>query len=113
MGILDFSLLDAGILNAPGTPSAGDTATVRTTEVLERLSLDDKLQLVRGIKANYVGNVAAVASLPALTLQDGPAGVAQFRDVTAFPAPITLAASWDRDLVRRWGAAMAAEERGK
>jgi beta-glucosidase len=68
---------------------------------------------VHGIEGSYVGNVTAVASLPALTLQDGPAGVARFNDVTAFPAPITLAASWDRDLVKRWGAAMAAEERGK
>jgi beta-glucosidase len=39
--------------------------------------------------------------------------VAVFTGVTAFPAPITLAASWDRALVRRWGAAMAAEQRGK
>jgi beta-glucosidase len=60
-----------------------------------------------------VGNVAATAGLPALTLQDGPAGVARFGGVTAFPAPITLAASWNRELVQRWGAAMAAEERGK
>jgi len=112
-GVLDFSALDAGILNAPGTPTASDAATTRTTELLQTLSLDDKLQLVRGVQADYVGNVAAVAGLPALTLQDGPAGVARFGDVTAFPSPITLAASWDRDLVRRWGAAMAAEERGK
>ena len=112
-GVLDFSALDAGILNAPGTPTASDAATTRTTELLQTLSLDDKLQLVRGVQADYVGNVAAVAGLPALTLQDGPAGVARFGDVTAFPSPISLAASWDRDLVRRWGAAMAAEERGK
>ncbi|HWZ89286.1 MAG TPA: glycoside hydrolase family 3 C-terminal domain-containing protein, partial [Polyangiaceae bacterium] len=45
--------------------------------------------------------------------QDGPAGVARFSDVTAFPAPIALAASWDRDLVQSWGEAMAAEQRGK
>ena len=111
--VLDFSALDAGILNAPGTPSSSDAAAVRTAELLQSLSLDEKLQLVHGIDGTYVGNVAAVASLPVLTLQDGPAGVARFSDVTAFPAPITLAASWDRDLVRRWGAAMAAEERGK
>ena len=113
MGVLDFSALDAGILNAPGTPSTSDAAVGRATELLGILSLDDKIQLVHGINGAYVGNVAAVASLPALTLQDGPAGVARFSDVTAFPAPITLAASWDRDLVGRWGAAMAAEERGK
>jgi beta-glucosidase len=113
LAVLDFSHLDPGILNAPGTPGGGGAATVRATELLGTLSQDDKLQLVHGIQGQFVGNVAAVASLPALTLQDGPAGVARFNDVTAFPAPIALAASWDRDLVQRWGAAMAAEERGK
>ena len=113
MAILDFSALDAGILNAPGSPAGNSAAAGRVTELLGMLSQDDKIQLVHGIDGTYVGNVASVAGLPALTLQDGPAGVARFSDVTAFPAPITLAASWDRDLVGRWGAAMAAEERGK
>jgi beta-glucosidase len=112
-GVLDFGAVDAGILNPLGTPGISDAATGRVARLLQTLSLDDKLQLVHGVEAAYVGNVAAVAGLPALTLQDGPAGVARFGDVTAFPSPITLAASWDRDLVRRWGAAMAAEERGK
>jgi beta-glucosidase len=113
MTVFDFSDLDASVLNAPRSPSGIDSATNRAAELLNTLGLDEKIQLVHGIEGNYVGNVAAVASLHALTLQDGPAGVARFADVTAFSAPITLAASWDRDLVRRWGAAMAAEERGK
>jgi beta-glucosidase len=109
----DFSSLNAGILNAPVTLSGINPATERAKELLKTLSTDEKIKLVHGIVGSYVGNVPAVASLPALTLQDGPAGVARFNDVTVFPAPITLAASWNRDLVERWGAAMAAEERGK
>lgn len=109
----DFSALDRQLLSAaPVLPGLAE-AKRRAAEIRARLTQDEKLQLVRGIEAKYVGNVAATAGLPALTLQDGPAGVARFGQVTAFPAPITLAASWDRDLVRRWGAAMAAEERGK
>jgi beta-glucosidase len=113
MGVVDFSGLDVAILNGPGKPNGIDAAIGRATELCKMLSLDEKIQFVHGIEGSYVGNVAAVASLSALTLQDGPAGVSRFTDVTAFPAPITLAASWDRDLVRRWGAAMAEEERGK
>ncbi len=111
--VFDFGALDPGILSAPGTPGSSDAAVSRTAALLGTLNPEDKIQLVHGIDGAYVGNVAAVAGLSALTLQDGPAGVARFGDVTAFPAPITLAASWDRDLVERWGAAMAAEERGK
>ena len=109
----DFSGLDSQVLNtSPALPGL-DAAKTRATEILSKMSQDEKLQLVRGIEGKYVGNVAATAGLPVLTLQDGPAGVARFGGVTAFPAPITLAASWNRDLVQRWGAAMAAEERGK
>ena len=111
--LFDFSGLDVGILNAPVLPAGLDAATSRAAKLLKTLSLDQKGQLVHGVIGPYVGNVAGVAGLPALTLQDGPAGVARFTGVTAFPAPITLAATWDRDLVRRWGAAMGAQMRGK
>jgi beta-glucosidase len=109
----DWSGLDLAILNPTTVPAGLEAAVTRATQLRDSMTLDQKLQLVRGVKGAFVGNVAEVASLPALTLQDGPAGVAQLTDVTAFPAPITVAATWDRDLVKRWGAAMAAEERGK
>ena len=113
MAILDFSAAETGLLKTPGSPPASDAAKVRVDDLLKTFRTDDKLRLVHGIEGSYVGNVPAVAGLPALTLHDGPAGVARFDDVTAFPSPITVAASWDRDLAYRWGAAMAAEERGK
>jgi len=108
-----LSGLDLAILNPTTVPAEFEAAFARAAQLRDSMTLDEKLQLVRGVKGAFVGNVVGVAGLPALTLQDGPAGVAQFGDVTAFPAPITVAASWNRDLVRRWGAAMAAEERGK
>jgi beta-glucosidase len=110
---VDLRGLDVQLLGAPGVPTGFEAAASRAAELREKLSLDEKLRLVHGGQGAFVGNVAAVAGLPALTLQDGPAGVARFGGVTAFPAPITLAASWNRELVQRWGAAMAAEERGK
>jgi beta-glucosidase len=109
----DFSSLNVQLLRATTVPAGLEAAARRAGELRDQMGLDEKLRLVHGIEGAFVGNVAAVAGLPALTLQDGPAGVARLHDVTAFPAPITLAASWDRDLVQRWGAAMAAEERGK
>jgi beta-glucosidase-like glycosyl hydrolase len=57
--------------------------------------------------------VPAVGPLPVISMDDGPGGVANLTGVTAFPDPLTLAATWDRDLVERWGAAMGAEERAK
>lgn len=104
-------------LSASGPALEGlEAAQTRASELVSQLTRDEKLSLVHGVTGAYVGNVVGVPRLgiPALTLQDGPAGVGNgARDVTAFPAPITLAASWDPELVQRWGAAMGSEERGK
>jgi len=61
-----------------------------------------------------VGNVPANTRLgiPALRLEDGPQGVGDWlTDVTAFPSALTVAASWDVDLMRQFGSAMAVEQR--
>ena len=54
--------------------------------------------------------------IPALQLNDGPQG---FRDPahpgtsTCWPSGHTIAATWDPEAARRWGAAMGAEFRAK
>ena len=71
-------------------------------------------------------SAAARLGLPPLGgASDGPNGIADMSalfgtatgerslNVTAFPNAITLGASWDRDLARRFGAALAEEFRGK
>ncbi|HYQ01135.1 MAG TPA: glycoside hydrolase family 3 C-terminal domain-containing protein [Polyangiaceae bacterium] len=110
---LDLSNLAPSVLNSNPDPPGLAAAQSRAAALLATLSQTQKLTLIRGNSGNYVGNVAAVGSIPALTLQDGPAGVRYFSGVTGFPAPITLAASWDRELVESWGTAMGAEHRGK
>jgi beta-glucosidase len=80
------------------------------------MSQSDKIALVQGTGGPYVGNIATNQSLkiPTLGLEDGPAGIGDgANNVTAFPAPITLAASWDIALARQYGAALGAEARGK
>ncbi len=111
---LDLGRLDPAIVLKHRTaPSGLDEARAAATTLLTSLTTEQKLALVQGCDGKYVGNTAAAGAIPALTLHDGPAGVRGFRDVTAFPAPITIAATWDRDLARRWGEAMGREHRGK
>jgi len=87
--------------------------------LLAAMTLDEKIAMIHGGSAGsggYVGHVPAIPHLgiPALNLQDGPAGVAGGAlSVTAFPAPISIAASWDTALMEQYGVAMAEEERGK
>lgn len=62
---------------------------------------------------NCVGNTKAIGSIgyPSLCLQDGPLGVRYVDGVTAFPAGIQAAATWDIALMNQRGAALGAESK--
>ncbi|WP_436908864.1 beta-glucosidase family protein [Halosimplex marinum] len=89
----------------------------RIDALLSDLTLDEKLRLVRGRpdpEGRATGYVPGVERLdiPPLRLVDGPLGVRD-REATAFPATVALGASWDPDLARRLGRALAAETRAR
>jgi beta-glucosidase len=96
------------------------SANQRATLLVGAMSFNEKVAMVNGASGsaagNYVGNIPANPRLgiPGLNLQDGPAGIGDNVDnVTAFPAPITLAASWDVSLARQYGVMLGSEARGK
>ncbi|HEY4464733.1 MAG TPA: glycoside hydrolase family 3 C-terminal domain-containing protein [Streptosporangiaceae bacterium] len=102
----------------PACPWVGSHAPVatRVAEVLAKMSLDQKIQMVHGAGGPYVGNIPAIPSLcvPALKLEDGPAGVADgMTGVTQLPAPVAGAATWDPSLVKQYGGVIGAEQWGK
>jgi beta-glucosidase len=90
--------------------------------VLGRMTLAEKLDMVRGVETGpfvtraYAGSTVGVGRLciPGLRLVDGPAGIGNgLTDVTQLPAPIGLAASWDTELARRYGEVIGTEARAK
>ncbi|KAF4551899.1 Glycosyl hydrolase family 3 C-terminal domain-containing protein 9 [Elsinoe fawcettii] len=87
----------------------------RTT--LAKLNNNDKVKIVTGVgwsKGPCVGNTAAVSSIgyPSLCLQDGPLGIRYVQGVTAFPAGVQAAATWDTALMNARGAALGVEAKG-
>jgi beta-glucosidase-like glycosyl hydrolase len=98
-------------------PWVHSTAPVeqRVAQVLAQLTLDEKLSLTHGAQLpGYAGVVAPIPRLciPALTLNDGGAGVVM-GGATAMPAPVAAAASWDPDAERAYGSVVGAESRTK
>ena len=95
-------------------------APERRAELLvAAMTLDEKIALVHGADGPYCGDVPANTRLgiPSIGLSDGPAGVTCWSDpitgVTAFPAPVSVAAAWDPAQAREIGAAIGTEARGK
>lgn len=137
-----FSFLIAGILFLQTCFSGFATSDplARAKEMVAQMTLSEKFVLMfveplislyfdfifdfsfrAGCKGEYVGNTKAIDRLgiPALRMQDGPQG---FRATdraggpgtsTAWPSALTIAASWDRDLVYRWASAMGKEFKDK
>ncbi|HEY8490224.1 MAG TPA: glycoside hydrolase family 3 C-terminal domain-containing protein [Dehalococcoidia bacterium] len=88
----------------------------RIEALLRQLTLEEKLALTAGTDAWHTAAVPRLG-IPALKLTDGPHGArgAGLGGVTSacFPCGTALGATWDPDLVREVGAALAQEARSK
>ncbi|HEU5236658.1 MAG TPA: glycoside hydrolase family 3 C-terminal domain-containing protein [Pyrinomonadaceae bacterium] len=87
----------------------------RVDALLQRMTIEEKIQMLHGARRRgFIGYIPGIARLgiPELALTDGPAGV-RHGTGTAFPAPVALAATWDRPLAQEYGAALGAETKAK
>jgi beta-glucosidase len=86
--------------------------TERARDLLRRMTLDEKVNMMHGELNNFYGfynGPIERLGIPALTMADGPAGVrianpnVNGQRATQLPAPIALAATWDRGLSVQYG----------
>lgn len=105
--------------SATGGAGDGDWAAAyaKATVALAKLTNANKVSLVTGQgwqKGPCVGNTAAIPAIgyPQLCLQDGPLGIRYAQGVTAFPAGVQAAATWDTTLMYSRGNALGAEAKG-
>ncbi len=83
----------------------------RAREWLQKLTLDEKVGLCAGKSLFKTKGVPRLGIKP-MKLTDGPRGVAfhsALRRCTAFPSGIAQAASWNPDLMARYGEAVGSE----
>ncbi|KAF2096300.1 beta-D-glucoside glucohydrolase [Rhizodiscina lignyota] len=102
-------------------PSAGagswSAAYAKASAAVAKLNITEKVGIVTGVgwqKGNCVGNTSPAPSIGyrAPCLMDSPLGVRYAQGVTAFPAGIQAASTWDRTLINERGTAMGQEVRG-
>ncbi|KAK6064867.1 glycosyl hydrolase family 3 N terminal domain-containing protein [Seiridium cupressi] len=91
------------------------TAYFQAKELVSKMTTEEKLNLTRGYRGQCTGVTGWVPRLgiKSICLNDGPMGVRGQDFVSAFPAGIHLAATWDKSLMYDYGRALGHEYRGK
>ncbi|HWL89569.1 MAG TPA: glycoside hydrolase family 3 N-terminal domain-containing protein, partial [Polyangiaceae bacterium] len=96
-----------------------DAVSDRIEQLLAQMTLEEKATLLEGIGRpagdHEVGFVAGVPRLgiPPQKFTDGPAGVRDGQPATALPAPVAVAASFDRALAHDVGARIGLETKAR
>jgi beta-glucosidase len=92
-----------------------EDALAKAKSFVSQLTLEEKSGMVTGTPGPCVGNIIAIPRLgfPGLCLQDGPLAIRVTDYASVFPAGVSAAASFDRQLIYERGLAMGAEFRGK
>eukprot|EP01065_Artemidia_motanka_P050031 TRINITY_DN8468_c0_g1_i1.p1 TRINITY_DN8468_c0_g1~~TRINITY_DN8468_c0_g1_i1.p1 ORF type:complete len:787 (+),score=185.23 TRINITY_DN8468_c0_g1_i1:59-2362(+) len=104
----------AGVAGHRRWMNTAESPQQRAAKLVSEMTTAEKLSLMHGSCDGYTGNVCAIDRLgvPQLKFNDGPQG---FRDTdlpgstTSWPGTMTVAASWDPDLLSEWGKAMGME----
>lgn len=97
------------------TGTGWEAALTKAKAFTAQLTLEEKTFMVTGTEGPCVGNIAPIPRLnfSGLCLQDGPLAIRQATYASVFPAGLTVAAAWDRDMAHIRGKQIGQEFRGK
>lgn len=84
----------------------------RVTSLLSQMTLTEKLNYVGGFNSFYIRGISRLG-LPEIKMSDGPVGVRNYGNTTAYPAGICLASTWDTSLIRQEGEALGRDARAR
>ena len=109
--------METGELKTPTYLDDNYSIEERVTDLLARLTMREKFILMtsQGRRRLYGTKPIKRLKIPSFNLTDGPLGVAYhssgFKKNTRFPSTISVASTWNRELMREIGVAMGKEVR--
>ena len=84
----------------------------RVADLLKRMTLEEKATMLAGSGWMESAPIERLG-IPAIKMADGPMGVRNYGNSTAYTAGIAMAASWDTDLVFRVGTMIGKDARAR
>ncbi|KAI4726046.1 hypothetical protein E4T49_06194 [Aureobasidium sp. EXF-10728] len=108
-------LHDSSQAVAPATGSDWEEAFAKASTFVSQLTLEEKVSLVSGTEGPCVGNIAPIPrlSFTGLCIQNGPLALEQGTYSSVFPAGLTIAATWDKNIAYQRGHQLGEEFKGK
>jgi beta-glucosidase len=85
----------------------------RADDLLQRLTLDEKIALLSGDHDGFSTKAIDRLGLPELLMSDGPQGVRNYGPACSLPSGAALAATFDPALARRYGNTIGLEARAR
>lgn len=96
----------------PGFPPTDEPPEERVRSLMNRMTREEKLKLLGG-HSNLAVQAVPRLGLPTLWSSDATTGVRCFPGGTAFPSPVAMAASWNRETLEEVGRTIAEECRAR
>jgi beta-glucosidase len=93
-------------------PSSSTDVERRTNEILEQMTLEEKLDLLGGVAGFDVRGVPRLG-VPQMATADGPFGVRRYVRANVMAGGIGLAATWNTDLARQFGNEIGRDARAR
>lgn len=84
----------------------------RVESILSKMTLEQKIDMIGGVDGFYIRGYKDLG-IPRLKMSDGPLGVRNYGPATTFPAGISMAASFDPELVKRVGTIIGQDARAR
>lgn len=113
--VLSLAVFIAGsVLTARAQAPVPDSPAIekRVDSMVQKLTLEQKIRLLAGVDSVFARPEPTVG-FPGLKMSDGPIGARFWGPTTAYTAGIGMAATWDKDLAHRVGAAIGEDARSR
>ena len=108
--LIALSLLVANCSNKEKDSSESNK---KIETIISQMSIEEKIDMLGGYNRFNIRPNEQLG-IPEIKMTYGPVGVRSINgEATAFPASIALAASWDKELVEKVGAAIGQETKAK